>query len=304
MAGIKQIRMQAIVEILKKRAESGASYEEIYQELARHFENRDLEFRFSERTFERDKKDLAIERKLYIEYRRTTNTYHISWDEINDVQESLMDSYWLIEAIRDSKYPKDFMIFEKRPQRGLNWLHGLIYAIENKRLVSFDYYKFKENTTEKHTVEPYALKEFNYHWYLLANDCKTSDFAIKVFALDRISNFNPEQTSFVPKEYDPREDFKHFYGVINLYEKKPIEICLHFDRHQGNYVKVMPWHSSQIIEKDDDNGLVIKLFLVPTYDFDLKIVSQANRVKVLSPPAYREHIKSYFLQALDRYDTV
>ena len=40
---------------------------------------------------------------------------------------------------------------------------------------------------KKRTLEPYALKEFNQQWYLLANERDSSNFKIKTFGLDKIS---------------------------------------------------------------------------------------------------------------------
>ena len=208
-----------------------------------------------------------------------------------------------MEALRQSTYNRQFIHFEKRPARGLNHLHGLIYAIENHLRLCFSYHKFRENTHTPHTVQPYALKEFDYHWYLLARDVvnNTEETAIRVFAVDRISDLDILKKKFTPMPFDVEKHFKNAFGVIALPDA-PEDIVLRFDRHQGNYIKVRPLHHSQQIVSDNDDALVVRLHLTPSYDFDLKLLSLGNRVQVLEPQWYREHIVMRIKQALERYE--
>jgi len=60
-------------------------------------------------------------------------------------------------------------------------------------------------------------------------------------------------------------------------------------------------HSQQIVS-DDAEGLVIRLHLTPSYDFNQKILSLGNRVQVLTPKWYCEHIVMRLKQALERYE--
>lgn len=303
MANKKSRRIQYLLEILKTRGERGASFEEIKNYVKRRFKPEDEFQEYSERSFLRDKKDLYDEREITINYNRADNVYTINWETVDEYQLQLMEHDWLMEALRQSTYNRQFIHFEKRPARGLNHLHGLIYAIENHLRLRFSYHKFRENTHTPHTVQPYALKEFDYHWYLLARDVvnNTEETAIRVFAVDRISDLDILKKKFTPTPFDVEKHFKNAFGVIALPDA-PEDIVLRFDRHQGNYIKVRPLHHSQQIVSDNDDALVVRLHLTPSYDFDLKLLSLGNRVQVLEPQWYREHIVMRIKQALERYE--
>ena len=61
MANYKNLRFQFLLELLKNRGESGASFADIKDYIERRFEDKDIPFDYKERTFERDKKDLLRE---------------------------------------------------------------------------------------------------------------------------------------------------------------------------------------------------------------------------------------------------
>lgn len=303
MANYKYLRFQFLLELLKNKGEKGASFADIKNYVEHRFDSRDIPFDYKERTFERDKCDLLSERDILLVYDRTNNVYTIDWSELSEEQNLQMENDWLQEALRQSPYQKHFIHFEKRPTRGLNWLYGLIYAIENHHRISFSYHKFRENTHTLHTVQPYALKEFDYHWYLLARDMvnNAEETAISVFALDRIAELDILKKTFTPTPFNVEEHFCNAFGIIALPDA-PEDIILRFDRHQGNYVKVRPLHSTQEVIKDSSEELVICLHLTPSYDFDQKLLSLGNRVQVLAPKWYREHIVMRIKQALSMYE--
>ena len=302
MANYKNLRFQFLLELLKNRGDSGASFADIKDYIERRFEDKDIPYNYKERTFERDKCDLLTERDIQLNYTRSRNIYTINWSELSEEQNFQIENDWLQEALRQNPYQKHFIHFEKRPTRGLNWLYGLIYAIDNHQLLQFTYHKFREDTYLSHTVQPYALKEFDYHWYLLACDTAPNNDSpsISVFALDRITDLDILKETFTPAPFNVEEHFRNAYGVIALPDP-PEDIILRFDRHQGNYAKVRPLHPSQEILTDNAEELVIHLHLTPSYDFDQKLLSLGNRVQVIEPQWYREHIVMRLKQALDNY---
>ena len=303
MASKKYLRFQYILELLKNKGDNGASFAEIKTYIERRFDDKGDPYDYGERTFERDKQNITYERNIKLDYDRNRNVYTVDWDELDEQQNQQMESDWLLEALRLSPYQKHFMHFQKRPTRGFNWLYGLIYAIENHHLLHFSYHKFREDTRTPHTVQPYALKEFDYHWYLLAHDTanNTEKPPMSVFALDRITDLDILKKTFTPMPFDVEAHFKNAFGIIAL-PQAPHDITLRFDRHQGNYVKVRPLHPTQEVVTDNDQELIIRLKLTPSYDFDQKLLSLGNRVQVLSPQWYREHIMMRLRQALEMYD--
>ena len=195
----QMLRLKFIEEFLRRRKDKGASYDEISDYLTRKYEDKDIEeekLKFTKRTFLRDKETIFEVFGIEILYRRSSNTYAIDSDEIDENHENVFDNLLLVEAYREVKGKKNVMLFEQRKSRGLHWLNGLVHAITHQKIISLNYTKFWEGVSYKKTLEPYALKEFRNRWYLLANEKDGKDFFLKTFGLDRISDLEISNSSF------------------------------------------------------------------------------------------------------------
>ena len=63
----QMLRLQYIQDILRSKKEKGASYQDIKSYLEKKFEEKDLgELKFTERTFQRDKKFPTAVREIFI----------------------------------------------------------------------------------------------------------------------------------------------------------------------------------------------------------------------------------------------
>lgn len=300
----QMLRLKYIEELLRKRKEKGASFQEIYDYLEEKFENKDIgdKLKFTERTFQRDKIAILEVSGIEISYSRKNNAYYIEDEELELYQENIYDNLLLVEAYRETKERTNVMFFEVRKSRGLHHLHGLIHAITNKKVVKFTYQKFWTDETFERTVEPYALKEFRHRWYLLARDFKSDgSFFIKTFGLDRISELEITKTSFQKEKCDIQKMFENSFGIINADDEKPQKIRLSFDSVQANYIKALPIHHSQQVISENETETIFEVFLVPTFDFEREIISYGQRVKVLEPLSFKEKMRSEIENMLQNY---
>jgi predicted DNA-binding transcriptional regulator YafY len=167
--------------------------------------------------------------------------------------------------------------------------------------VSFQYEKFWDFANEKNsrTVYPLALKEARFRWYLIAQDSK--DGAIKSFGLDRISRLEISARHFeYPSTFDAEEKFKHTFGIISG-EEAPEKIQLWLTREQGNYIKSLPLHHSQKIISETNTEVVLELYVCPTHDFMMELLSMGANVKVLEPESLKKKIRAKLLDAVELY---
>ena len=81
----------------------------------------------------------------------------------------------------------------------------------------------------------------------------------------------------------------------------PQKIILEFSSFQANYIKSLPLHSSQKILSDDENCCIIELFIYPTYDFIMEILSMGKEVKVIEPQSLVVAIKQILTDSLKKY---
>ncbi|RQP08545.1 MAG: WYL domain-containing protein [Chryseobacterium sp.] len=301
----QMIRLKSIESFLRRRGAAGASFAEIARELEERFEEKDLELRFTERTFLRDKATIFDVSGIEISYSRSRNVYYISNEELDQYRENIFDNLLLVEAYREVKDKNDIMLFEQRKSRGLNQLHGLVHAILNRKVITFSYCKFWTGIKEERKVQPYALKEFRNRWYLLAQDCNATEenLTIKTFGLDRISGLEILSRHFERKPYDAAQAFKHSFGIICGTERseQPTEVRLWFEPHQANYIKALPLHPSQEVVAEDADGVVFKLLIAPTYDFRQEILSYGPRCRVVFPTELVQQIKKELSECLSAY---
>ena len=283
----KNIRLMHIASFLKSKPK-GASFKEILKHLEElyHKESFATNLASSQKTFKRDL-GLLLELGIEIKFKRSTMTYQIVNEEFSVSSQTIFDNILLLNAYKQTENNSEIMIFEKRQASGLHNLEGLVFAIKNSKIITFNYTKNWEGVPPKKVLEPYALKEFKNRWYLLANEVDGKDLFIKTFGLDRISDLEISTKPFSKQEIDVNEMFVNSFGIISTLGQKPENIILSFDYEQGKFVKSLPIHHSQKVVIDNDSEYRIELTLAPTYDFYQELLTHTGRMKIISPENVR-----------------
>lgn len=291
-------RWTLIIQKLKKKP---ASFEEISDFLDEESDIQDYDFRVSIRTFQRDIKDIESVFGIEIKYDRSQGVYQIIEDTNSGIKERMLEAFDTFNALQISEKVSDFIHFENRKSKGTENLYGFLHAIKNKQLVSFTYQKFWEEQPEKRTIEPYVLKEFANRWYILGYD--SSRKSVRSFALDRLSDLEIHKEKFTASvDFDVNKYYQYSFGIISPEKnQKPEEIIISCESFQGKYIKALPFHHSQQIIKDTDDEFILKLFLVPTYDFIQELLSKGKTIKVLEPQSLVNELKNIYKAALEQY---
>lgn len=258
----------------------------------------------SERTLQRDIEALRTSFNLEVLYDASVKGYYLHenqkfpLDDFMRVAELKLRSDLLMESIYDISHNRNLISFDGSEMlTGVEHLEPLLGAISNEWIAKFTYTKFTNSESKEHEVKPYHLKEYNGRWYLLAMTNK----GLTTFALDRFGSLEITNKSFArDKKIDPKEDFLNQIG-ISWGDDIPTIVKLLFTPDQANYVKTLPWHSSQKIIKEDENGLEIELFLTINFELEQQILAQGNRVKVLEPTSLAKQVKAIYKSALDHY---
>ena len=286
--------------IIKKLRKNPATFNEISEYLSLESELQEYNFNVSKRTFKRDIEDISSLYNIDIVYDFSRKMYCIDFDEQPDVNERIFEAFDTFNALNISDRLSDYIHFEKRRPQGTENLYGILHAIKNKVQISFTYLKFWEDNISLRVAEPYALKEFRNRWYVLANDLK--DNRVKSFALDRLSDLGITNKKFqLPNNFNLNEHFKFSFGIISPNGHEPQEVILSFDPVQGKYIKTLPLHESQVILKDNEQELLIKLSLYITHDFFMEVLSFGENVKVIQPESLISDLKRTYKTVLKLY---
>jgi predicted DNA-binding transcriptional regulator YafY len=287
--------------IINKLRSSPCSFKEIQDYLEKHSINDDENYAISKRTFERDVKEIWEIYKIDIEYKRSQNAYEITQDADEAKNDRLIESFQIFNALSISDSISNQIIIEKRKPLGTENMHGLLHAIKNQLQVQFSYEKFWKSNNEKkvRSAYPLALKEARNRWYLIAQD--PIEGISKTFGLDRIFNLDISRKKFeYPTDFNAEKKFEHSFG-ITIDDMKPEKIKLCFSPRQADFVKSLPLHHSQKIVTENEKECIIELFMRPTYDFIMELLSIGQEVKVLEPDSLKKEIVKKLEDTLRQY---
>lgn len=293
--------LKRYLHIINKLRKSASSFEEIQKYLKEQSINDEENYEISIRTFQREIKEIASTHNIEIRYIRTENVYKIIDDGNEERNERLMESLEIIDALKISSTLSNHLIFEKRRPSGTNNLSYLMGAIKNKNEIHYSYsnYWSEVSAYSQKKVQPLALKEARFRWYLVAKDLEDNE--IKTFGLDRITDLTITNKKFeYSNDFNPEEMFKHSFGIFTNV-MKPEKIKLWLTHKQANYIKTLPLHHSQNIISENEEECIIELHLSPTYDFVMELLSLGEKVKVLEPESLKKEMIAKLEAALLRY---
>lgn len=287
--------------IIQKLRNQPSSFEEIQNKLQSEADLLDADnLVTSLRTFQRDLLDIASFYGIEIKYNRSKKVYFIENDSEDKYSERMFEALDVFQALNVNQSFSAYIQFDTRKPEGTEHLSGILYAIQNKFQIQFRYQKFQEKEEEIRTVEPYLLKEFRKRWYVFAYDLKHKEF--RTFGLDRLSALNISSNKFqFPQKINLKEYFKDCFGIVGPNEGEVQDILLKFTSHQGNYIKTMPLHESQQIIQETPDEMLVKLKLIPTYDFLMEILYYGEFVQVLEPKHLADEVKGRFQKAVKLY---
>jgi predicted DNA-binding transcriptional regulator YafY len=273
------------------------SYDEIQREIALDHSSIEEELLTSQRTFQRDIKNIATIYDIEIGSDKSTNKYFIK-DDVEEIHSRrLRENSEIVNAIRLSKGFGESLIFEERRSLGTEHMAGLIHAIQNGLSVKFEYHKYWDESVSNRTVNPVALKEARNRWYLIAQD----EDKVKNFALDRIKNLVISEYRFAHFEYNVHQEFENSFGIINGTNEEAEKVVLSFTPQEGRYVESLPLHHSQELVLKNEKEIRFSYFIRPTYDFRMELLSYGDQVKILKPEGLKKTIKTQLEKALKSY---
>lgn len=274
--------------ILNKLRNGNFTFDEILRYLELESEVQSLDLVLSKRTLQRDLKIIYSVYGVEIKYDRTLGRYKIINDKQSIIQQRLLEAVDLYNALSLKDKISDKLIFEQRKPQGTEHLVSILKAIKDKKQIAFDYQKYWEDEVKHRTIEPRALKEHKQRWYAIGIDIIKKE--PRIFGLDRIQNLEVTAVGFKHESIDVEQMFKHSFGIISPNDDKPVNIELTFNSFQAKYIKSLPLHHSQKIIKEDSDKVVFSMFVVPTHDFKMELMSYGSSLLNIKPESLKNEI--------------
>ena len=169
----------------------------------------------------------------------------------------------------------------------------LAKAIQNERLVQFEYKKLSAKTHERRLVEPWHLACVSGQWYLLGYDENRQ--ARRIFVLARMRNVFSTGTPFSrsrPTDTDIRQLFENSFQVWQSENAKLEKIVLQFTGRASQLVRERNWHPSQQIQELADDNLELSLTLNSLEEIVPWILSWGKDCEVVRPVKLQRKVRS------------
>lgn len=271
---------------------------------AKYNTDSDLKSEYPKSTFDKDKKRIADEFGLTIEYKKDgKNGYEIEFENQEEKIKKSLEYFQLFSLLNQSSAVSDLFILSKRKPNGLGNMLNIVTGIKNKNKISFEYKNFENGENDKRNVRPLALKESRERWYLIATKSSVENPTksdLRAFALDRMTEIHITSENFrntISLE-EINSKYEELFAMFDS-EEEVEDIVLKFDRRDGNYIESFPLHHSQKIEKAG-NSFLVRLKLKITPDFIMEIMSRAWSLEVIKPLSLKKQVYDYLKKAADR----
>ncbi|MDR0754134.1 MAG: WYL domain-containing protein, partial [Prevotellaceae bacterium] len=255
-------------------------------------------FVISKRTFARDIIEIGEIYGIYIKYDFSARNYFIEEEFDAEIDNRRLEAFDIFNAFKVKERQAEHIFLDNRQASGTEYIYDLLHGINNCLQIIFDYQTYYYDEAVERLVNPLAIKEFKYRWYLFAEN----GGLIKCYGLDRIKNLQILKSHFeTPDNFNLVEQFKYCFGIISPNDEQPSEVILSFDPFQGNYIKSLPLHSTQQVLVDNDDELRVSLTVYLTHDFLMELLSFGDTVKVVRPQSLIDDLKAVYKNALKKY---
>lgn len=193
--------------------------------------------------------------------------------------------------------------FEKNENlKGLDYLDAIYHAIVNKQVLNIKYRSFKARSANTFIFYPYLLKEYRNRWFVFGRRKGT----LSNLALDRIHRIEiAEKEKFVENNlFDTETFFDDLVGVTKNVGMKAEIVQFWVDKQNSPYVQTKPFHKSQkIVEEKEDGSMIFEIEVVINQELQREFFGFADTIKVLSPQSLADFMAWKLRLAAEKYKT-
>ncbi|WP_445711845.1 helix-turn-helix transcriptional regulator [Flavobacterium sp.] len=222
------------------------------------------------------------------------------FSDVSDILQRLEDKIYA-----EKSHTQPVIHLDKNEKlKGLHFLDELYQAIIKKIVLKISYKSFKSKEANDFFFHAFILKEFNNRWFLVGKKGnKEGDRIITNLALDRIVSIDFDfSLDYHDSNFDADEYYKNVVGVTVNSGLDPRKIRIYVDAANAPYVVTKPFHSSQkIVEEFEDGSVIITLYLIINYELERLLLGFGNGVEIIKPAFLRNRIRNIVEQTSEKY---
>lgn len=271
---------------------------------------------YSRRTFNNHRLAVADLFGIDIDCDRSTNRYFIPYSgDVLDNNESigwLVNTFTVNSLLSLGKERLSGRVSVEEIPSGQKYLTAIMQAMEDGKELEIVYGKYSSDSSETLHVQPFAVKEHEKRWYLVAfcheragADRRNDDInAWRVYGLDRITSLQVTDVSFrMPKDFDVDGIFSQSYGIyFPKAGQKPVTIRFKVTDEEARYLRDLPIHRSQVEENAaKGDGRIFRIRVFPNRNLTMEFCRHAGRLEVIEPEEVRLSVKEELEKAYKQY---
>lgn len=300
-----------LVQSLIAAGGGGMTFKELNEKYSRRFGQA-----YSRRTFNNHRLAVADLFGIDIDCDRSTNRYFIPYSgDVLDNNESigwLVNTFTVNSLLSLGKERLSGRVSVEEIPSGQKYLTAIMQAMEDGKELEIVYGKYSSDSSETLHVQPFAVKEHEKRWYLVAfcheragADRRNDDInAWRVYGLDRITLLQVTDVSFrMPKDFDVDGIFSQSYGIyFPKAGQKPVTIRFKVTDEEARYLRDLPIHRSQVEENAaKGDGRIFRIRVIPNRNLTMEFCRHAGRLEVIEPEEVRLSVKEELEKAYKQY---
>ena len=237
---------------------------------------------------------------------RSTNRYRIDRSESavdrRAAVDYLIDTFTVNSLLTLGKERLGGRVAVEEVPSGQRFLTSVMQAMLDNAELRLTYKKYLRTEADVRTIRPYALKEFEKRWYVVAYSLEQA--ALRSYALDRVVSLERTGETFrMPAGFDVDRTFESSYGIYLPEEgQKPVLVKLRATPREAAYLKDLPLHPSQLLVEESPVGSLFALRVIPNPNLVMDLAGRAGALEVLEPESLRKEVKQALEKAIQTYE--
>ncbi len=221
----------------------------------------------------------------------------------NGMRSWLFNTFCVSNALANSQTVKDRILLEYVPS-GQQYLQPIVEAMKENRVINITYHSYWKDEANNFDVQPYCVKLFRQRWYMvgLNTNAYYHEKGLRIYSLDRIHDLQSTDETFqMPKDWDAKEFFDDFFGIIADQRVEPETVKLKVSAGQANYIRDLKLHETQDEIERNEEYCIFSCRLRPTFDFMQEILRNGEDMEVLEPLWLRQEIAGMVKRMWNKY---
>lgn len=205
----------------------------------------------------------------------------------------------LEDSVISGKNQKSIIHLDKNENlKGLEFIDVLYEAILKKKVLNVSYKSFKAREINQMQIHPQLLKEFNNRWFVICWH-KTRIYNL---ALDRIEEIADDLAeTYIDKKVDGDTYFNEVIGATVSERNRPTNVIFFVEKNNAPYVKTKPFHHSQEVLEENENGTLFKIKVQLNFELERMILGFGDLITVMQPQKLRMRIEQTLKNAVKNY---